>query len=94
MAYTKTTWANNTAPAINADNLNKMEQGIYDAQFPTGGSVGNVLKKTANGTEWAEMTVDTSMSDSSTNAVQNKVIKYYIDNNGITNEQIDALFED
>ena len=31
MAYTKTTWVNDTAPAINATNLNKMEQGIYDA---------------------------------------------------------------
>lgn len=31
MAYSKTTWANGTTPAINADNLNKIEQGIYDA---------------------------------------------------------------
>lgn len=31
MAYSKTVWANDTAPAINADNLNKIEQGIYDA---------------------------------------------------------------
>lgn len=31
MAYTKTAWANGTTPAINADNLNKIEQGIYDA---------------------------------------------------------------
>lgn len=32
MAYNKTVWANDTAPAINADNLNKIEQGIFDAQ--------------------------------------------------------------
>lgn len=32
MAYTKTTWVNDQAPDIDADNLNKMEQGIYDAQ--------------------------------------------------------------
>ena len=32
MAYTKTTWVNDTSPAINATNLNKIEQGIYDAQ--------------------------------------------------------------
>ena len=32
MAYSKTTWTNGTAPAINATNLNKIEQGIYDAQ--------------------------------------------------------------
>ena len=32
MAYTKTTWVNGGAPAINATNLNKMEQGILDGQ--------------------------------------------------------------
>lgn len=31
MAYTKTTWVNNQAPAINADNLNKIEDGIYNS---------------------------------------------------------------
>ena len=31
MAYSKTTWANGTAPAINAANLNNIETGIYDA---------------------------------------------------------------
>lgn len=31
MAYTKTNWNNDTAPAINEDNLNKIENGIYDA---------------------------------------------------------------
>ena len=31
MAYTKTAWVNNTTPAINATNLNKMETGIKDA---------------------------------------------------------------
>jgi len=31
MAYTKTSWVNDAPPAINATNLNKMEQGIYDA---------------------------------------------------------------
>lgn len=30
MAYIMTEWVNDTAPAINADNLNKMEQGIFD----------------------------------------------------------------
>lgn len=29
MAYTKTTWVNEGPPAIDADNLNKIEQGIY-----------------------------------------------------------------
>ena len=31
MAYTKTTWVNDTTPAINATNLNNMEDGIADA---------------------------------------------------------------
>ncbi len=31
MAYTKTVWVNGAAPAISAENLNKIEQGIYDA---------------------------------------------------------------
>lgn len=31
MAYSKTTWNNLAAPAINAENLNKIEQGIADA---------------------------------------------------------------
>ena len=30
MSYTKTQWNNDTAPAINETNLNKIEQGIYD----------------------------------------------------------------
>lgn len=30
MAYTKTNWVNDSTPAINAGNLNKIEQGIYD----------------------------------------------------------------
>lgn len=30
MSYTKTNWVNDTEPAINATNLNKIEQGIYD----------------------------------------------------------------
>jgi len=31
MSYIKTLWVNKVAPAINALNLNKIEQGIYDA---------------------------------------------------------------
>lgn len=30
MSYVKTNWVNNSAPAINATNLNKIEQGIGD----------------------------------------------------------------
>ena len=31
MAYTKTVWVNDSVPAINQTNLNKIEQGIYNA---------------------------------------------------------------
>jgi len=31
MSYTKTTWVNGSVPGIDATNLNKIEQGIYDA---------------------------------------------------------------
>ena len=30
MAYSKTVWVNDNAPALNAANLNKIENGIYD----------------------------------------------------------------
>ena len=30
MAYTKTNWINGQAPALSAENLNKMEEGIYN----------------------------------------------------------------
>ena len=32
MPYTKTQWVNDTEPSIDASHLNKIEQGIYDAQ--------------------------------------------------------------
>lgn len=46
MAYTKTTWVDNSEPPINAENLNKIEQGIYDA---TEGLAGKVDKVTGKG---------------------------------------------
>jgi len=47
-------WNNNTPPDISAENLNKMEQGIADAQFPDGGSTGQILSKTNDGTGWID----------------------------------------
>lgn len=46
MAYNKTVWTNDTAPAINADNLNKIEQGIYDNDQEID-SVSNYVKNTS-----------------------------------------------
>ena len=40
MAYTKTTWVNGTAPALNATNLNKIEQGIFDSVSKTAAVAG------------------------------------------------------
>ena len=54
MAYTKTNWVNDESPDIDADNLNKMEQGIYDAQYPDGGSEGQLLARTATGKAWVD----------------------------------------
>ena len=45
MAYTKTNWVNDSVPAINASNLNKIEQGIYDNAFESGSNTnGNYIK--------------------------------------------------
>lgn len=57
MAYNKTVWINGTAPPINAENLNKIEQGIEDAHAvvpAVAGTTGQVLTKTASGTEWSD----------------------------------------
>ena len=59
MAYTKTVWVNDESPDINAANLNKMEQGIYDAQFPTGGTTGQFLKKGSSSVEWGDLSLIT-----------------------------------
>lgn len=40
MSYTKTNWVNDSAPAINAENLNKIETGIAEAHEMGGGGDG------------------------------------------------------
>ena len=67
--------------------------------MPSNGSVGQVLKKTSNGVEWSDdltgesITIDSTLSLSSTNPVQNKVIKAALDEkltipSGGTNGQV------
>lgn len=56
MAYTKTNWVNGGAPAINATNLNKIEQGIYDTDVKAG-----TAETTANAALPAEDFTDTNM---------------------------------
>lgn len=41
MAYSKTSWVNGTTPAISADNLNKIEQGIKDIDVNTSNAFDN-----------------------------------------------------
>ena len=69
--------------------------------IPSGGTTGQVLAKksdTNQDVEWKTVEgtgiVDTEMSSSSVNAVQNKVIKDYVDSkepNTITNQDIDNI---
>jgi hypothetical protein len=49
MAYIKTTWVNTTSPAINAGNLNKLEQGVEDAHigFASAQTTANVAQSAA-----------------------------------------------
>lgn len=49
MAYTKTTWVNNSAPALNATNLNKIETGISDAHNTIGSGTLSTTQKTLIG---------------------------------------------
>ena len=45
MSYNRTVWENDSTPAINANNLNKIEQGIYDNSFESGSNAnGNYIK--------------------------------------------------
>ena len=91
----KITANSNELDTIN-ESINTINGNITDINnninniVPEGGAVGQVLKKTAEGVEWAndeigeEVTVDSSLSDSSTNPVQNKVIKGALDNKANT----------
>ena len=53
-----------------------------DATLPEGGTEGQFLKKTASGVAWADqstVTIDSALSGTSTNPVQNKVVKAGLD---------------
>ena len=110
MSYVKTEWVNNSTPALSAENLNKIEQGIFDltekmttvykskgsvlvANLPTSGmevgDVYNLLDESSYGpigtnVVWTSnstwdalaglMTIDSTLSSTSTNPLQNKSI--------------------
>lgn len=94
MAYTPKTWKDypSTDTMVTASDLNRIEQGISTAQStaeskfdaPSNiGTTGQVIKLDASGDPiWdneTKPTIDTALSDTSENAVQNKVIKGAID---------------
>ena len=62
MAYTKTNWVNDSVPAINASNLNKIEQGIYDNAFESGSNANGNYTKFNDGSliQWGEDIFGTS----------------------------------
>ena len=62
MAYSKTNWANGTSPAINASNLNKIEQELYVLDADSTTAANNIsalqtetqdIRTGANGTEYS-----------------------------------------
>ena len=66
MAYTKTEWVNDSVPAINASDLNKIEQGIYDNAFESGSNANGDYIKFNDGTLicYVKKTINFSFSSS------------------------------
>lgn len=58
MSYTKTTWVNDSPPDINAANLNKIEQGIYDAHQSIDENVGSLAPAETSPTTSAHANLD------------------------------------
>lgn len=70
MAYTKTNWVNDSVPAINASNLNKIEQGIYDNAFESGSNENGNYIKFNDGTliQWGKVTKSVTINNLSSAA--------------------------
>lgn len=83
MAYTKTVWVNNEKPAINADNLNKIEQGIEDVQTEMTSTVKTVTLAVASWTSGSYTITDDLITETSNQEV--------IPAMGITPDQYSAL---
>ena len=52
MAYTKTTWINGSAPALSADNLNKIEDGIYNNSVEIDGLKQDYIVEKGTSGDW------------------------------------------
>lgn len=83
MAYTKTEWVNDSVPAINASNLNKIEQGIYDLDA----EISTKLQYGYKGEELEYSSLDAFKSDLITNKFPDGIylvsISYSLNNYGI-----------
>ena len=91
MAYTKTDWLNDSAPAISAANLNKLEDGVGSAHeqldaATNSATASTIMKRTANGavsvgTPTADAHATTKgYVDSAVAAVDTGASESYVDN--------------
>lgn len=104
MSYIMTQWQNGQEPPINAENLNKIERGIYDAHQTAEGkyskpSLGipknDLAESVKNSLDNADSAlqdddVDSALSLISTNPVQNKIITNKIAG---TDRRLDMLYK-
>lgn len=84
MSYNKTQWINNGAPSISAENLNKIEQGIYDNSIALETQVGLLGGHTVR----SDVPSDAVFTDTTYTAGQNVQI------NGTTISATDTVYDD
>lgn len=83
MAYTKTVWVNDSKPAINADNLNKIELGIEANDAAITSTTKNY---TLSASSWSDGSY--TISDNLITATSNQEVMPAV---GITLDQLKAL---
>lgn len=76
MAYTKTNWVNGSAPAINANNLNKIETELEALDNDVSTAKGNMEVISTKKTLVAEELLETSISSSTTNALTKNIVGF------------------
>ena len=81
----KDIWKNkvNGVDDVDAEDINEIAQAVIEIEKKGAGNGGNT-----------DIVIDNEMSDTSENAVQNKVIKNYVDNSiGNIEDSLDAIIE-
>lgn len=81
----KDIWKNkvNGVDDVDAEDINEIAQAVIEIEKNGAGNGGNT-----------DIVIDNEMSDTSENAVQNKVIKNYVDNSiGNIEDSLDAIIE-